>query len=164
MRCRPSISGYASATCRKWICSRSRSPFRATGLSGPKRALPHGATAAEIDFLKTRRVELNAITSLQLVDLIKRKLAEHGVKKVIPDAAVMEQHARHWLELELADRALKRAIPQVKKQLAAIKLPPDLRQLVEAELQREPSLSWDIAVTNVLPPLPQGRRRRKAAE
>lgn len=124
----------------------------------------HGATAAEIDFLKTRRVELNAMTSLQLVDLIKRKLAEHGVKKVIPDAAVMEQHARHWLELELADRALKRAIPQVKKQLAAIKLPPDLRQLVEAELQREPSLSWDIAVTNVLPPLTQGSRRRKAAD
>ena len=29
-----------------------------------------------------------------LVDLIERKLAEHGVEKVIPDAAVMEQHAR----------------------------------------------------------------------
>jgi hypothetical protein len=60
----------------------------------------HGATAAEIDFLKTRRVELNAMTSLQLVDLIKRKLAELGVKKVIPDAAVVEHHARHWLEIE----------------------------------------------------------------
>jgi hypothetical protein len=46
----------------------------------------------------------------------------------------------------------------------AAKLPPDLRQLVEAELQREPSLSWDIAVTNVLPPLTQGSRRRKAAD
>jgi hypothetical protein len=34
------------------------------------------------------------MTSPQLVDLIERKLAEHGVEKVIPDAAVMEQHAR----------------------------------------------------------------------
>jgi hypothetical protein len=124
----------------------------------------HGATAAEIDFLKDRRVELNAMTSPQLVDLIQRKLAEHGVEKVIPDAAVMEQHARYWLELELADRALKKAIPEVKEQLAAIKLPTDLRQLVEAELQRDPYQAWDIAVTNVLPALPEGstraRRRR----
>jgi hypothetical protein len=47
--------------------------------------LRSGATPEEADFLLHSRVELNAMTSDQFVDLIERKLNERGLKKVIPD-------------------------------------------------------------------------------
>jgi DNA topoisomerase VI subunit A len=40
----------------------------------------HGATAAEIGFLSKRRVEINAMTSRQLVDFIEAQLALHKVE------------------------------------------------------------------------------------
>jgi hypothetical protein len=46
----------------------------------------NGATNEEIDFLLDRRVELNALTSRQLVEMVERKLTAHGLKKVIPIA------------------------------------------------------------------------------
>ena len=44
----------------------------------------HGATAEEIKFLRTKRVEINAMTSRQLVDFIEAQMAAHGVARVIP--------------------------------------------------------------------------------
>src|SRR5262249_41740710 len=47
----------------------------------PARALTlrqHGATAEEIEFLRDRRVELNAMTSRQLVGFVEARFAEHG--------------------------------------------------------------------------------------
>jgi hypothetical protein len=56
----------------------------------------NGATEAEIDFLLgdddhgPQRVELNAlVSSRRLIDFIERKLAEHGISKVIPEAAAL---------------------------------------------------------------------------
>jgi hypothetical protein len=54
----------------------------------------HGATTGEVELLRERRVELNAMTSLQLVDFVETKLTEHGVGKVVPDDDVIEKHAR----------------------------------------------------------------------
>jgi len=110
----------------------------------------YGANDDEIAFLRDRRVELNAMTSRQLVDLIEVKLAEHGVGKVVPKAAVIEGHARYLIEQRLADEALKKAVPEIAKQAAAVALPPELRQAVEAELKRAPHLPWDTAVSNIL--------------
>jgi hypothetical protein len=47
-----------------------------------------------IAFLSTRRFELNAMTSRQLVDFVETELTEHDVHKLIPDDNVIEQHAR----------------------------------------------------------------------
>jgi hypothetical protein len=47
----------------------------------------NGATKQEIEFLLDRRVELNAMTSDQLVAWIEAKFARHGVRKIIPDKA-----------------------------------------------------------------------------
>jgi hypothetical protein len=58
--------------------------------------IDNDATEAEIAFLLDvdnpdagdhtgKRVELNAMTSRQFIVLIERKLAEHGIGKVIPD-------------------------------------------------------------------------------
>ena len=45
----------------------------------------NGATAEEIAFLRSRRVELNAFASADFVAWIERKLEQHGVVKVVPD-------------------------------------------------------------------------------
>jgi hypothetical protein len=61
----------------------------------------HGATAAEIAFLAEqdedgmcRRVELNVMTSPQLLEFIEGKLDEHGVDKVIPTGIPCSPHRR----------------------------------------------------------------------
>jgi hypothetical protein len=60
----------------------------------------HGATAEETRFLlpwsdePCRRIELNAMTAPQLIAFVEAALNDHGVEKVIPDAAVLEAHAR----------------------------------------------------------------------
>jgi len=66
----------------------------------------HGATPDEIAFLKDRRVELNAMTSWQLLDFVERKLKEHGVDKLVPDDTILERHARRLVEQRLANRAI----------------------------------------------------------
>ena len=45
----------------------------------------NGATAEEIAFLRSRRVELNAFASADFVAWIERKLEQHGVAKIVPD-------------------------------------------------------------------------------
>ena len=44
-----------------------------------------GLDQAAIDFLRNQRVELNAMTSRQLIDFVEGKLKQHGIGKVIPD-------------------------------------------------------------------------------
>ena len=74
----------------------------------------HGATDQEINFLRWERVELNAMTSGQFIDFIEAKFAEHGVEKVLPDAAVIGAHARRLIEQRLAHYALA----EIRQQLA----------------------------------------------
>ena len=45
----------------------------------------NGATAEEIEFLLSERVELNALASDELVDFIEGKLDALGIGKVVPD-------------------------------------------------------------------------------
>ena len=49
------------------------------------------ATDAKIDILLKERVELNALTSDQLIAMIERKLKVHGIKKVIPDDDLLRE-------------------------------------------------------------------------
>jgi hypothetical protein len=95
----------------------------------------HGATDQEIAFLRTQRVELNAMTSRQFVDHLEAKLAEHGVSKVIPEEKVLEGHARYLLEVQIANQELEKILPEVRKQAAAQQLPADLRKLVAKQFE-----------------------------
>jgi hypothetical protein len=123
----------------------------------------HGATAEEIAFLngetipaRGQRVELNAMTSRQFINFLEQKFEEHGVEKVIPDNAVLIQHARRVLGGILAEKALEEINEQIAIKAVAFDLPDDLRQLIERELQAEPSMSWDIAITKVVEQLNEG--------
>jgi DNA topoisomerase VI subunit A len=61
-----------------------------------RRLRRNGATEAEIEFLLIeRRIELNAMTSPQLVAFVEQKLREQGVKKIVPDHDRLMAF-RHW--------------------------------------------------------------------
>jgi hypothetical protein len=109
----------------------------------------HGATPAEIEFLRTRRVELNAMTSRQFADLIEQKFAEHDVTKVIPDHAVLEQHWRHLLAQRLAAKEFEKLRGEIEKQAAEAALPEDLAQRVADELEENPEYPWDYALSQI---------------
>ena len=96
------------------------------------------------------RVELNAMTSRQFIDFLELKFDEHEVEKVIPDNAVMIRHARRVIEEILAEKALEERKESIAKKAAETELPQDLQQLVEREIEDDPSLPWDIAVAKVV--------------
>jgi hypothetical protein len=117
----------------------------------------HGATEAEIAFLipldedeACRRVELNAMTSRQLVDFIETALEANGCEKVVPEAEVLAAHARHRLETKLSDALLAEHAEKIAAQAAAVELPADLDEQIEAVLKAEPSLSWDQALDRLV--------------
>jgi hypothetical protein len=117
----------------------------------------HGATAEEIEFLATpdddgmcQRIELNAMTSPQLLAFVERKLQEHGADKVVPESEVMDQHARRLIEQRLTKKALAELHNDIAKQAANAELPEDLRDKVENLLMQRSELSWDQALGQIL--------------
>ena len=112
----------------------------------------HGATDEETAFLASRRVELNAMSSRTMVDFIEAKLAEHGIEKLIPDAAVIEEHARRLLEQRYAEETIAPLRPAIAKRAAKAKLPPRLARRITKELREHPGLLWDVALAHVLQP------------
>jgi hypothetical protein len=117
----------------------------------------HGATPEEIDFLRRRRVELNAMTSRQLVDFIEAGLTAHGVTKLIPDEAIIEQHARRVIEAQLTDQAMAKIAGEIAERAKKIALPANLRERIEAVFEEEPAMPWDVAVARIVTKLPRAQ-------
>jgi hypothetical protein len=116
-----------------------------------------GATEAEIEFLTApdddgmcRRVELNAMTSRQLVDLVEAKLQEHGVEKVVPENGALVQHARRLIEQEMTRKALNAAAAEIARRAASIELPQDLEDQIQTLLATQPELAWDQALAQIV--------------
>jgi hypothetical protein len=122
----------------------------------PRRYLERcGATEAERDFLvdggdrwrgyEGRRVELNAMTSEQLIQWLESKLEEHGVEKIVPDE-------------ETLGRAYRRALFRIEEEKVLAKLaaempeadvPDGLAERVRDRLEEYPDESWDEAVDEI---------------
>ena len=109
----------------------------------------HGASVAEINFLRHRRVELNAMPADVFVQFLERKLMEHGICKVVPGNDVLEQHARHVLTRALTNKALDTISAKAEADAAEIALPSELRKQVVAALRRQPDIPWDLAVADI---------------
>jgi hypothetical protein len=111
----------------------------------------NGATEQEIEFLLTgpgkmgQRVELNAITSRQFVDYLEAKLAEHGVRKVIPDADRLADAYRLFKRGERVAEIAQAAVDKMKEE--EIAAPADLAERVRAYLAEHPATSWIQAVS-----------------
>jgi hypothetical protein len=113
-----------------------------------------GLGQGAIDFLRGQRVELNAMTSRQLVDFVENKLKQHGISKVIPSAKML---ARTYQLFAASDR-LSEAFDEMKEKLeeeseeATIRIPDDLAAKVAAELQQRRDIPWHRAVRLIVDP------------
>ena len=110
----------------------------------------NGATEAECGVLvegsrppwRGKRVEINAMTSRQILDFVERKLVEHGVEKVIPDTGDL---ARAFQGAVARARA-QEIINKVQKD--TIEVPPDLEEMVRHQIEDTPQ-PWDRAVESI---------------
>lgn len=122
----------------------------------------YGATEEEIAFLVRRevkvgnkirtegkRVELNALTSPQIIELVETELIGHGVNKVIPDQATLAAAYRAEIEYRHARKAIEEAIQKARKELGEITVPDDLAERVSAYLKGNPSAAWEDAIQDV---------------
>jgi hypothetical protein len=106
-----------------------------------------GLDQAAIDFLRIQRVELNAMTSRQLIDFVENKLRQHGIRKVIPEGKTL---ARTYQMFAASDRLLE-AFEESREKLeneseGPIAVPDDLKAKVEHHLQQHPDITWHRAV------------------
>jgi hypothetical protein len=115
---------------------------------GDDRLRECGATEEEIALLRTRRTELNALTTEQLVAMVEGALAEHGIAKVIPDAEHLEAAWRaanaHAEIAEAVEEANRRA-----ERWQAERAPDDLVERVRGLLKQHPEMSWDVALREI---------------
>lgn len=81
------------------------------------RALRVQVTPEELAWLKQYRIELNAMTSDQLIPWIERKLQEHGLaRKVVPPDDMLSQAIKTGVDLNLTEwtqAAIRRAFESV---------------------------------------------------
>jgi len=108
----------------------------------------NGATPAEIEILLNERVELNAMTSGDLIAMIERKLKAYGLKKVIPDADLLGET---YLAFHRS-KELREAFEELESEFeeTEIKVPKNLAKRVRAILDRQADLRWDDAIQIVL--------------
>ena len=99
-----------------------------------------GATEDEIEVLRTRRVELNALSTEQLVALIETALGEHGVEKVIPAAEGLVAAWRSAKAHVEVARAIEKANGKAARWRKA-EAPADLEDRVRAILENAPTAS-----------------------
>jgi hypothetical protein len=112
-----------------------------------------GIDQPAIDFLRDQRVELNAMTSRQLIDFVEAKLNQHGIQKVIPNAKTL---ASTYQMFAASDR-LSEAFDELKEKLgddseAPIKAPEDLEAKIKAKLKENPDITWHRAVRLLVDP------------
>jgi DNA topoisomerase VI subunit B len=121
-----------------------------------------GATDAEIAFLidgqgvhdlrsgeegRPHRVELNAMTSRQFVDLIEEGFARHGVAKIVPDAATIGRAFAGFARERIARPIVERWLARLERRAVAV--PADLEAQVRGYLAEHPDQPWDTAVRKI---------------
>jgi DNA topoisomerase VI subunit B len=110
----------------------------------------NGATSADIAFLEQdRRVELNMLTSDELIELIEAKLTTIGITKVVPDPEVLTSAYRRACQIRILNRALAAAADDARRQAAEIDVPDLLVERVRAYLAKHPEEPWDDAIASL---------------
>lgn len=131
------------------------------GKSNPAQNLAeNGATSAEIAFLCTersyydytgQRVELNALSSRDMLNLIDDKLKKHGVKKVVPDKGTLEDAYRRMALAAKLNKHLKEIMEDTEKEVDDINITPkQIERRVRKILKEYPTKSWDSAIINII--------------
>ena len=110
----------------------------------------NGATDAEIDILLNERVELNAMTSDALIEMIERKLKDYGLEKVIPpnNELLVETYRAFRRSQQLREKF--KVVQDAFGENSEIEVPKNLRKQVSAVLDKHGDLRWDDAIQIVL--------------
>jgi hypothetical protein len=106
----------------------------------------NGATAKEIEFLLKRRVELNAMTSRQLVAFVERKLVQHGIRKIVPPRAELNEAFRLFTQSREAEKIIQGELKKLNGR-PPVSVPRDLAEQVRKFLRNNPTKRWDEAVS-----------------
>jgi hypothetical protein len=107
----------------------------------------NGATREEATFLLTQRVELNALTSDELVAFIEGKLKKHGIKKLIPKADLLRNAYQLFINSKRVEEIVEKAMEDIENEDIAV--PANLCDRVAAHLRQHPELRWDEAVAAI---------------
>lgn len=111
----------------------------------------NGATAADIAFLKAgQRVELNALGSDQLIEMIEAKLKSIGIGKVVPDPNILVTAYRRAYQVGILNRAIKAAADDAAKKAQSLDVPADLVDQIRDHLKDHPEEPWDHAVADLV--------------
>jgi len=110
----------------------------------------NGATAAEIEILLKERVELNAMTSDNLIAMIERKLNDYGLKKVIPDDDLLGEAYRAFHRSQQLREQFEKIKDEFEEKETQVEVPTSLREQVRAVLDAHDDLRWDDAIQIVL--------------
>jgi hypothetical protein len=110
----------------------------------------NGAMDAEIAILLTERVELNAMTSDALIEMIERKLKDYGLEKVIPVGDLLAETYRGFHRSQQLRKKFEEMQRKFEENASEIKVPADLKERVRAVLDEHDDLRWDDAIQIVL--------------
>jgi predicted ATP-dependent endonuclease of OLD family len=116
---------------------------------GDRRLRECGATEDEVKFLYSKRVELNALITEDLVRMVEDALTAHGIEKVVPDAENLTaawRSAKAHAEIETAMEAANEAAEHWLEEAA----PADLDERIREHLMRHPLGSWDSALRDIV--------------
>jgi hypothetical protein len=89
-----------------------------------------------VDWLQTHRVELNAMTTPQLLIWLDQKMAEHGGGKLIPPMDVLEQELAESIETKLREAITERIMREAKIDEQVAAAVAEIKMPANAELAR----------------------------
>ena len=119
----------------------------------------NGASEAEIAFMLSpapghatggKRVELNATTSRQLVDLVEASLIANGVRKVIPAHAMLAETYAAFKRAAAAQTDAALAAELARINAMPVDIPGDLDARVRAYWAEHPTAPWDDALRAII--------------
>ena len=110
------------------------------------------------EWLQTHRVELNAMTTPELIEWLDDKMAEHGDGKLIPPEPVLVKELEAEIEKRLREQITQRILReadldgQVSAARAAISTPDGdaLQEGIEAMFAAEPETEWRAHIKTVV--------------
>lgn len=86
------------------------------------------------------------MTSRQLVDFVERKLKEHGVTKLIPEADTLARTYRMLVASDQLFEKFEELEHRLEDEVDDVEVPADLRAKVEELLDEKRHLTWHRAV------------------
>jgi hypothetical protein len=117
-----------------------------------ERLIDAGLDNDAIEFLRTQRVELNAMTSRQLIDFVERKLQDAGIGKVIPDSETLKDAYKMFVKSDKLWDKFEKVKEELDSEDSEIEMPKGLAAKVKKMLEDKPDITWARAIQLIVNP------------